>query len=77
MSEGTRRALQQWVGEYVEVLVAAQVKDQARRRTGRIQAVGSDGLIFQPLSSPKQTENLPSQNFFPWHTVVWVDYVGE
>lgn len=77
MSEGTGNALEQWVGEFVVLLVTASVPDQARRRAGRVVAVGRDGLIFQPLDRPDQTENLSSQNFFPWHSVIWVDFVGE
>ncbi len=57
-------ALERWRGDYVALLTGGQFE-----RPGRIEAVGRDGIIFQPLDDPRQTKDLDPQLFYPWHEI--------
>jgi hypothetical protein len=77
----TERALDGWVHKFVVMwaLRGARTVDQF---TGRLDTVGSDGIIFQPASSPRQTwetppQELPPLQFFPWHSIRSIELVDE
>ncbi len=65
------RALEDWVGRYVSMRA---VGEDFR---GRVETVGSDGIIFQPASTPQQTEKLPPRQFLPWHTIRFIELADE
>ncbi len=65
------RALEDWVGRYVSMRA---VGEDFR---GRVETVGSDGIIFQPASTPQQTRELPPQLFLPWHSIQFIELADE
>jgi hypothetical protein len=65
-------ALDRWRGAYVRL-----TPEEGMLRTGRIEAVGRDGVIFQPLGGPGQTTNLQPPFFYPWHAVGNVRLIEE
>ncbi len=69
------RALEDWVGKYVSMW--AVVASGVTQYHGRVVTVGSDGTVFQRLSSPRHTHQLPPQQFFPWHSIRFIQLVDE
>ncbi len=65
------RALEGWVGRYVAMRA---IGDDYR---GRVETVGSDGIIFQPASTPRQTQELPPVQFLPWHSIRFIELADE
>jgi hypothetical protein len=69
------RALEDWVGKYVSMW--AVVASGVTQYQGRVVSVGSDGIVFQRLRSPQHTQKLPAQQFFPWHSIRFIQLVDE
>jgi hypothetical protein len=59
-----QNVLERWAGKYVRL-----TRGRRRELTGRIEAVGRDGIIFQPLDNPRQTKELATPHFYPWHEI--------
>jgi len=57
--------LERWIGVYAQLGIIGD----SQRYTGRIVAVGDDGIIWQHSDSPEQTEELPSRRFYTWSVV--------
>jgi hypothetical protein len=55
-------ALVGWLGRYVSMW-ALDGGGGAKQYGGRIETVGSDGIVFQPASSPEHTRELPPPAF--------------
>jgi len=64
----TERALEAWVGKYVSVSRTPQ-QGGAVPLTGRVQAVGNDGFIIQPMEDPHQSGDLDPERSLPWNSV--------
>jgi hypothetical protein len=58
-------ALTEWEGSYVTVWGGSS-RD---RMTGKILRVGRDGIAFQPMDTPYQSQNLAPPIFLAWHAV--------
>ena len=69
------RALEDWVGKYVSMW--AVVASGVTQYHSRVVTVGSDGIVFQRLRSPRHTHQLPPQQFFPWHSIRFIQLVDE
>ena len=67
----TESVLEGWLGRYVSMWALSDWQ------SGRIETVGSDGIIFQPASTPQQTRELPPLQFFPWHSIGYVELADE
>jgi hypothetical protein len=74
----TERVLEAWVGKYVSVTLHTPRATgehltgehlTGEHLTGRIQAVGNDGFIIQPMASPGWRGELGKERFIPWHAV--------
>ncbi len=65
------RALEDWVGRYVSMRAGGE------DFRGRVETVGGDGIIFQELSGPRQTQELPPLQFLPWHSIRFIKLADE
>jgi len=65
------RALEEWVGRYVSMRAVGE------DYRGKVESVGSDGVIIQPASTPRQTQELPLLQFLPWHSIRFIQLEDE
>ncbi len=57
--------LERWVGVHSQLGIIGD----SQRYTGRVVAVGDDGIIWQHSSLPEGTEELPARRFYTWSVV--------
>ncbi len=60
-----KSVLERWVGVHAQLGIIGD----SQPYTGRLVAVGDDGIIWQHSGSPEQTEELPTRRFYTWSVV--------